>query len=63
MASFRFRFKKRGEGWTRINIDENGVMHIPDTSFRNANTTALIRSFVDLLIHENWTDADVKEMP
>ena len=61
MTSFKFKFKKRNEDWTTITIDDAGVMHIPETSFRNANTTSLIRSFIELLVHENWTDIEVEE--
>ncbi|NVM23315.1 MAG: hypothetical protein HWN68_16215 [Desulfobacterales bacterium] len=62
MTKYQFRFKARGEGWTKIEIDENGVMHLPELSFRNAQTTGDIRRFIELLVHENWTDAEVKEV-
>lgn len=61
MTNFKFKFKKRNGDWTIITVDDNGVMHVPETSFRNANTTSLIRSFIELLIHENWTNAEVEE--
>ena len=61
MVSYKFNFKKRGEDWVTITVDDAGVMHIPETSFRNANTTSLIRSFVELLVHENWTNVELEE--
>ena len=61
MVSYKFKFKKRNEDKVTVLIDDAGVMHMPETSFLQANTPSLIKSMIELLINENWTEIEVEE--